>query len=408
MGSRLKKTVAIFITACIFAGFFATNSVFANDVLESEPFLETFSNAAVAYDSAGLPKVDAGSAIVMDYESGRVLFEKNAYTKRPMASTTKIMTAIIAIEKCNLQDEVTISKRAASIHGSNVGFKAGQKYKMIEVLYGLMLNSGNDAAIAIAEHISGTVEKFAEEMNRKAMEIGAQKTSFKSPHGLDMDGHFSTAYDLAIITRYALKNKVFSSIVKTKSITISGHDLHNTNEMLNIYPGADGVKTGYTGKAGRCLVTSATRNGLRLISVVLGCATRYKRAQASKTILDYAFSSYTTYTLLREGDVIGKIPVHRGVEKFVPVKAAENVRIPLTQTEAGQIKMKIYLPDSLPAPVYAGIDVGTARFIVNGNVIAETKLKTWSDVRQKWFLDYIEDIFGIWMRMMREGIFLKP
>lgn len=203
-------------------------------------------DCAVSLES--IPIIDAAAAIVMDTETGRVLFEKNAYSRRPIASTTKIMTGILAIEMGDLNDEVTVSKGASRIWGSVIDLQQGEKLKLGELLYGLMLSSGNDAAIAIAEHIGGTLENFLEMMNKKARLIGARNTNFKSPHGLDMEGHYSTAYDIALITRYALENPIFSKIVATKQAVIPKRNLYNTNEMLEMYHGADGVKTGYTGK----------------------------------------------------------------------------------------------------------------------------------------------------------------
>ena len=258
--------------------------IYADDINEEVPASSIFEDLSIeTYNNEDL-NINARSAIVMDFESGRVLFEKNAYQKRPMASTTKVMTAIVALENGNLDDHVTVSRNAASIHGSLMHLGAGETLTLRELMYGLLLCSGNDAAIAIAEHIGGSVDGFLEMMNNKAKEIGAINTNFTSPHGLDGVGHYSTAYDMALITRYALKIPVFNEIVKTTSIQIGNRYLHNTNEMLTSYQGADGVKTGYTGKAGRCLITSATRDGRRFISVVLFCDSRAQRALSSKNI----------------------------------------------------------------------------------------------------------------------------
>jgi len=341
--------------------------------------------------AAGSPiNINASSAIVMDMETGRVLFEKNAYVKRPIASTTKIMTAILAIENGNLDDEVTVSERACQIWGSDIGLKPGEKLKLRDLLYGLMLNSGNDAAIAIAEHIGGSLENFLDMMNEKARLIGAKNSSFKSPHGLDMEGHYSTAYDLALITRYALANPVFSEIVSTKTASIPGRNLYNTNEMLGLYPGADGVKTGYTGQAGRCLVTSATRNGWRIISVVLNCPTKSARTQNSIKILDYAFNNYKMYTLTEAGETVGYLPVNKGIEESVPIVTTDKIVYPLTQEEAKRVKTKILLLDDIDAPVFGGVDAGYVIFTLDGKVIAETKLKVSKDVAKKDFNYYFQ------------------
>ena len=194
--------------------------------------------------------VSAQYACVMDSLTGRVLFEKNAYARHSMASTTKIMTALVALESGNTNDIVTVSANAAGTEGSSIYLKAGEKITLKDLLYGLMLESGNDAAIAVAEHIGGSVEGFAELMNQKAKAVGANQTQFKNPNGLDEDGHYTTAYDLALITRAALRNKDFAEIVATKRKTISngeesyGRSLANHNKLLTIYKGCDGVKTG--------------------------------------------------------------------------------------------------------------------------------------------------------------------
>ncbi|NLC68714.1 MAG: D-alanyl-D-alanine carboxypeptidase, partial [Clostridiaceae bacterium] len=216
-------------------------------------------------------------------------------------------------------------------------------------------------------------------------------------------GHYSTAYDLALITRYALENRVFSEIVATKEITISKRSLHNTNEMLSMYPGADGVKTGYTGKAGRCLVTSATREEFRIISVVLNCSSRYMRAKSSKEILDYAFNNYKMHVLLEPGEIIGELPVIKGLDENVHVGTSEKIVYPLRQDEAERLERKILLPESLNAPVFGGTDVGYIKFVLDGNVLAESKLKAWKDVARKDFRYYLDNIIMQWLKLVKHS-----
>lgn len=348
------------------------------------------------------PKVDAVSAIAIDMESGRILYEKNAYSQRSIASTTKIMTSIIAIENGNLEDVVTVSKRAVSVWGSRIKLKEGEKLKLKELLYGLMLNSGNDAAIAIAEHIGGSVEGFAEMMNKKAKEIGAINSNFVTPHGLDTQGQYSTAYDLALITRYALQNPVFSGIVKTRATSIPGRSLHNTNEVLFSYPGADGVKTGYTGQAGRCLVASATKNGSRIITVVLNCATRTKRAQSTISLFEYVFNNYKTHTLITENRNVEVLTVERGIKKWVNIKSLMSITLPLRIDEQENLKMKLDLPEMLQAPIQKGEEIGYAIFTVEGNEIARTPLYIAESIRRKGFLDYLYDIFKSWTGLVKK------
>ena len=273
--------------------------------------------------------------------------------------------------------------------------------KLRELLYGLMLNSGNDAAIAIAEHIGGSVEGFVEMMNEKAKEIGALNTSYKTPHGLDKPDQYSTAYDLAMITRYALQNEVFSKIVATRSINTANLSLYNTNEMLGLYPGADGVKTGYTGQAGRCLVTSVTRGGWRVISVVLNSPTRSIRAQSSKDILDYAFENYKLYKIVDSDQRINILPVKKGIKKEEEIYTVNDVEVPLTNAEKDNLEKYIELPALLNAPVYKGVEIGSVKYYANGKFIGESALKTGNNIPKKRIYNYLRDIFIEWFAIMR-------
>jgi serine-type D-Ala-D-Ala carboxypeptidase (penicillin-binding protein 5/6) len=380
--------------------FLPLQQVLADDYLEEEPVVGAFAPEKMTV-GAKPPRIDAQAGIVMDLQSGRVLYEKNAYTKKSIASTTKIMTAILALENGNLDDTVTVSKRAAAVWGSSVGLKTGQSYKLRDLLYALLLRSGNDAAIAIAEHIGGSVEEFANMMNSKAAELGANSTSFRSPHGLDAQDHYSTACDLALMARYALNNPVFSQIVGSRSAYFSGKEIGNTNELLGLYPGADGVKTGYTGQAGRCLVASATRNDWRIISVVLGCPTRSKRALSSKNILDYAFINFKPQILLSQGEFISEIPVYKGNRKSVEVTAAEQIVLPLKEEEAEGIERIVELPDMLEAPVMEGDTVGTLKFVLSGEVLAQSPLQVTNPVRRLTMSDYFDEVLQRWYRLMK-------
>ena len=401
---RFVKSFSIIMVVVMTISMLFVKGVFADDENEEGPVSFTFSNENVKTQEP--PRIDAGAAVVMEAESGRVLYSKNPTVRRSIASTTKIMTAILAIENGSMEDNIEISKAAANTGGSSIGVREKQVYTLNELLYGMMLNSGNDAAVAIAEHIGGTVKKFAEMMNSKAREIGASDSVFVTPHGLDTEGQYSTAYDLAIITRYALKNQFFRKIVSTKSAPITGMVFYNTNELLDLYPGADGVKTGYTGKAGRCLVTTAARGDMRLISVVLGCSTRTVRAVSSTKILDYAYNNYQMYKLVEAGQNFGRLPVWKGKSDSVEVRAEEAVNIPLSSEEYEQLEKKVYLEKKFTAPIYAGIDCGYIQFQLDGVEIAGASIKTWKDVERKTFFDYLGEIVFTWSKMMREGIFM--
>ncbi len=397
----LKKTLKILLLILIIlSNLICSDLIYADDINDDEPIYNLFERDSVETIGNNLPKISAGAAIVIEAVSGRVLYEKNAYKRNSIASTTKIMTAIVALENGNDNEDVIVSKKAASISGSQVNLKEGQSYKLGDLMYAMMLRSGNDAAIAIAEHVGGSVESFAEMMNRKAAEIGAANTNFVTPHGLDNPQHYSTPYDLALITQYALKNEKFSKIVGTKNSTFQGGNITNTNEMLGAYPGVDGVKTGYTGQAGRCLVTSATRNGLRIITVVLNCGSRTIRAQNSKKLLDYAFVNYKNYEYLKEGQEITNIKLHKGMKTNISVYSDRDISIPLKSDEVDRIQTVYNYPKDIEAPVKIYSKVGTVEYILDGKLLASADIITHDEIDRKDFYYYFNSIFKSWTRLV--------
>jgi|LSQX01.2.fsa_nt_gb D-alanyl-D-alanine carboxypeptidase (penicillin-binding protein 5/6) len=408
----MKVLCPVIIFMLVFALLIITHY---EDELESETGRLTFSQlkgstasvAVTSIDSAQNkpPVINASAAVVVEESTGRVLYSKNALERRSIASTTKIMTALLALENGNLEDKVIVSKRAAAIGGSRAGIREGEQYTLRELLYAMLIISGNDAAIAVSEHIGGSVENFAVMMNDKAKSLGAVNSHFVTPHGLDREGQYSTAYDVALITIEALKNQMFCEIVSTSSSYIPGHNLYNTNELLGSYQGVDGVKTGYTGKAGRCLVTTAKKNDMRLISVVLGSPTRTARANASRSLLDYGFANYRMHSLVKEGDIYARIPVTRGIANYVALKAGNTIVLPLSTQEAKAISVIEHVPDVLNAPVYAGSDTGHIEYVLNGKVLAEIALLVTEDIRKTTYGDYLRLVFKTWSRLMREGIF---
>ena len=249
--------------------------------------------------------LSAECAYLMTADSMECLYEKNADKRHNIASTTKIMTAITIIEKCNLDDIVTVSANAASQEGSSIYLRAGERIKLYDLLYGMLLNSGNDAACAAAEYAGGSIENFCAIMNENAKRIGAKNTSFKNPSGLDAEDHFSTAKDMAQISAYAMKNEVFSKIVSTKNFQINAGGaicyLKNHNKLLWNYDGCIGVKTGYTKNTGRCLVSAAERNGITLIAVTLGARDDWND---HKKLLDYGFENVEFLYPIKKGDVL--------------------------------------------------------------------------------------------------------
>jgi D-alanyl-D-alanine carboxypeptidase (penicillin-binding protein 5/6) len=314
--------------------------------------------------------VSAKGAALIDAETGTVLFSHSADTRRLIASTTKIITALIVLENCDdLDKTLKIPPEAIGVEGSSMYLKAGQSLTVRDLLYGLLLKSGNDAAVALAIHCSGSVEAFSAKMNEKAAALGLKNSSFTNPHGLNAEKHYSSAHDLALLTRAALKNDVFSQIVSSKYAQINGITIKNHNRMLWSYPGADGVKTGYTIDAGRCLVSSATRDGLRLIAVTLNDHNDWLDHAA---MLDYGFAKYTLQTICLQDETIASIPIFGGGD--VVVKAALTERVLLQKEDDGKLEIKIILPKYLWFPVIPGSRVGILTATLDGEVVAQCPL----------------------------------
>lgn len=327
------------------------------------------------------PALTAGAAVLMDSHTGDVLYSKNASQMLAPASTTKIMTAILAIESGRLQENAVISQNAAQTGGSTLQLKAGQTYTVEDLLTGLLMRSGNDCAIAIAETIAGSTEAFVAQMNSKAAQLGALDTHFKNPHGLPDPEHRSTAYDLAWITRYALRMPVFSTIVNTRKASIDFQDtrgqqhdreLENTNKLLWLLPEADGVKTGTTSEAGPCLVSSATKNGWQLIAVILNDK---KRWQDSQSLLTWGFENFTLYDYAAADETIETLPVSGGTAKSVAVTTTEPAAMVVEKAKLHQIKPELELPEKITAPVYQGQKVGSLKLIADGEVLKEIDLQ---------------------------------
>ena len=346
----------------------------------------TVSSGAVA---AGPPQLGAQAAVLMDYETGQVLYGKNMHLRRAPASTTKIMTAILAIESSRLEETVKISRRAASTEGSTMHLYAGQLISLRDLVTGLMLRSGNDAAVAIAEHLAGSVDSFVALMNAKAMLLGARETHFRNPHGLTKPDHYSTAYDLALIGRYAMGNPVFAAIVGSKETTIdwltpSGREgerrLRNTNKLLWLLEDADGIKTGTTAEAGRCLVASASRDGRRLIAVVLN---DYARWQDSARLLEYGFNAFEVRRYAAPGDPIGAVAVERGMTPSIAAVAAAPVVMLIPKSDAGTDTCEIYLPEKITAPVFRGQKLGEIILFLKDQPIQAIDLVAAADVEEK-------------------------
>ena len=309
----------------------------------------------------------------MDADSGRVLYEHHADRQMLIASTTKIMTALVALREGDLSDIVTVSREAAGTEGSSMYLKAGEQLTLETLLYGLMLCSGNDAAVAVAQHVSGSVEAFVEKMNETARELGMTSTSFANPNGLDHAQHYSTARDMAMLACAAMENETLHRIVSTQSITIGGRTMTNHNKLLSRQEGCLGLKTGYTKAAGRTLVTCAEKNGQRLVAVTLQDGNDWADHQA---LYEYGFSAYPARWGAVLGETVTKAAVS-GTQTAVPLVAAESFCWPLTEGETLDVQIEA-LP--LTAPLRAGQAAGEAVFLVNGTEVGRVGLLCGADV----------------------------
>ena len=321
--------------------------------------------AAVLFFSNSAGAISAQRALVLDAVTGRVLYEKNADQQALIASTTKIMTALIVCEQCNVLDRMRIPKEAVGIEGSSMYLQEGEVLTIQELLYGLMLSSGNDAAVALAIYCGGTVSGFAELMNDKAHTLGLQNTHFENPNGLDSPGHYSTARDLAVLSAYAMENPIFYKTVSAKNVTVGNRSLRNHNKLLWQLAGADGVKTGFTKAAGRILVSSATRDGRRLICVTLNDPNDWADHAC---LLEEGFSRYSVKRILSAGDLVGKLEVESGTDSYVEVLAAEDLDYALAPEESPVLS--ISGPGFVYSPVTEGADAGFVYVLIDGCAVA--------------------------------------
>ena len=342
-------------------------------------------------EAAKEPDISAPSAVLMDRGSRRVLWEKSAHRRRPIASTTKIMTALLALERGNEADRIVAGRAAAETEGTSIYLEKGEVKTLDELLYGLMLCSGNDAAVAIAVHIGGSEKKFVKLMNEKAKLLGAARTHFANPHGLPDENHYSTAYDLALISCAALENERFREIVATPACSISwpGHSwdrrLNNQNKLLDSYPGADGVKTGWTEKAGRCLVGSATRGGWQLVSVVLSAPQMW---EDSGLLLDYGFREFRRHKIFPPHRVLCTAEV-AGTKERVGLVLCRSFHYPLRADETGELRYRITPQEKIRAPLNKGQRLGVLELYRGEELLGQADLCAGEAVEKIGYCDYL-------------------
>ena len=363
--------------------------------------LENFSDTSsinVSSEIISEPSINSKAAIVYERFSGTILFGKNENEKRKMASTTKIMTAIVVIEKSNLEDIVTVSQKAASTGGSRLGLHTNDKISVFNLLYGLLLRSGNDAAVALAEYVGGDISNFANLMNLKASELGLTSTHFVTPHGLDNDDHYTTAYELALITDYALKNETFRNIVGTKNynISINGYskNLSNTNELLGNLNGVYGVKTGFTNGANRCLVTSVKRNNMDLICIVLGADTKKDRTKDSYQLIEYAFKNFELVNIKEK--ILNEFTnwkicnsssfsVEKGISNNIDAVLEDLPYnyLPVNCNQINDISIYIYCNTTFTAPLSANTSIGYITVCVDNKTLLTLSIYNSNDIPSK-------------------------
>lgn len=343
----------------------------------------------------------AKAMCVMEVSTGRVLYAKNKDMQLPMASTTKIMTAITAIENCkDLDEKFVISPKAVGVPGTSLYLRNGEEFSVRELLYGLMLISGNDASVAIGERVGGEggISAFVELMNKTAKKIGTENSHFDNTHGLDSKTHYTTAQDLARITSYAMENETFREIVSTRSTKIiSGEGktryLKNKNKLLSSLEGCDGVKTGFTDDAGRCLVSSCTRDGMRLVCVVLNCGPMFEESAA---LLQQGFEEYKLYDLSKFFTFKRQIKVENAKQEYVNIASEGKCMFPLRASELDKIKITYSLPSSLEAPVQKSQKVGEISIFFDNDLLFSKNIYTIEDIRSNTVLEGLKTITSNW------------
>ena len=386
------------------------STVYADDVDNEADFENTIE--VTASNVSELPKINSRRYIVYDRISKSMIIGKNEDVKSAMASTTKIMTTIVILEKADLNETVTVSVKAGGTGGSRLGLKRGDKTSVKDLLYGLMLRSGNDAAVALAEHVGGSVKGFAELMNEKASELGLTNTHFVTPHGLDDANHYTTALELAKLTDYAMNNETFSKIVGTKSITIyinnQPRQINNTNELLGVLNGVVGVKTGFTNNAGRCLVTETKRNNMDIITIVLGADTKKDRTKDSVNLIEYTYSKYKMYNI--EEKIIEEFNKWKNInEKRILITkgkqsnpklalgAIEKAIIPICDDD--KIEYSINALTEVEAPVEQWNVMGTLTVKLNGEILENIDIVNINEVQKRDWKDYFKIVlntYGNW------------
>lgn len=345
--------------------------------------------------------LNAKSAILMEESTGNILYESNPDERVPIASVTKVMTMLLIMEavdsgKISLDDMVTVSENAMSYGGSTMFLETGEQLTVNDMLKGIAVASANDGCVAMAEHLAGSESAFVDMMNEKAKELGMENTHFMNTNGLDEDDHYSSARDVAIMSRELMKHETIFNYTSIWMDTLRGgkFQLANTNKLIRFYDGANGLKTGSTSKALCCLSAAAKRNDMQLIAVVLGAPTSAERFASAKSLLDYGFANYAVNTQITAGDEVQKIAVEKGVDKEVGVVAGDSCSTLVKKGQEDNITKEIKIDETITAPIEAGQKIGTMTISRDGEVIADIDLNASSAVEKKGIGLIIKDFFA--------------
>lgn len=403
---RIEKIIFI----CLIILVLLVSTVCADDVeneVENDIENQIVEASAKVQD---FPNINSRRYVVFDRTSKQVLFGKNENVKGAMASTTKIMTAIVVLENANLDEEIQVSTKSAGTGGSRLGLKTGDKITINNLLYGLMLRSGNDAAVALAESVGGSVSEFADMMNEKAKELHLTSTHFVTPHGLDNSEHYTTAVELAKIADYAMENEMFCKIVGTKiaTIYINGYEkqIANTNELLGNLNGVVGIKTGFTNNAGRCLVTETRRDNMDIIVVVLGADTKKFRTQDSVKLIEYTYSNYEMVDVenLIKNEFenwkninLQRIKIIKGKSNVINLRLSEIEikQMAMNKSDIDKIKFETNCMTRLDAPINENTKIGTMQISLDGKIIESVDLLTNEEITKKEWKDYFAELLKI-------------
>lgn len=398
--------IIVYSTIIILLVFSCNYLVFADDI-DTESLNNISSYIETSSSVSTEPVINSRAAIIFDRISGSVLFGKNENEVRKMASTTKIMTAIIVIENSNLDDVVTVSSKAAGTGGSRLGLHTNDKITVKDLLYGLLLCSGNDSAVALAEHVGGDIAGFSDLMNKKCTELNLSSSHFVTPHGLDDDNHYTTAYELALIANYALKNNTFCNIVGSKTYTVTINNipksLSNTNELLGNLNGVYGVKTGFTNGANRCLVTSIKRGNMDLISVVLGADTKKDRTNDSVKIIEYAFNNFEYINIKEKINSefenwklcnCASLNVKKGVSNNLDITLDDipYEYFPVNKNNENKFNIYIYCNYYFEAPLMANSIIGYLTVSIDNETILTLNITNRNSIVQKSCTDFFSDM----------------